>query len=176
MATDVKIQETINQLKAIDIVGGSYENLSEICSVLYEPDFGWTQSACGMLRDVLVGMLEQYDPADWSNEYLAEVGLVRLPKDVDGVPVHVGDKMVLADGGEPFEVEAIGEDLLWFYDEDLQEHHNWASYECRHYKTTVEDVLWELLCTVDKEMFDDDARLIVRKYANRLREMMDSDK
>ena len=92
-----RIQKTIERLKSLTLDGGSNENLSAICSALYHPEYGWTCGACERLRQILIGMLEQHDPDEWADEYLAEVGIVRLPKDVNGETIHVGDTIRLND-------------------------------------------------------------------------------
>ena len=113
------------------------------------------------LRNMLIDLLKQADPESH----------VELPRDVDGEYVHVGDRMVLADGGEPFEVLAIGGNALWFMDEDLQETHDWASYECRHYKPTVGDVLRRFAGEWFIAMGDSRCEAkIIEKYAARIAE------
>lgn len=77
---------------------------------------------------------------------LEKCGWVRLPKDADGVPIHVGDVMEWPTTGETFEVVGIGEGTL-FYVEDGSECADWtgASTKRHHHATTVEDVLQEIL-------------------------------
>ena len=136
-----KIQKTIENLKALKLDDDSHENLSNLCSALYgrKPDFGWTKGACEWLRQALIGVFEQLDPADWSNEYLDEVGLMRLPVGADGVPIYLGDEMQWPNG-DTFEVSGIGNGVLFYTDEDGTE--QWtAAYDKTHHKPTVRDVM-----------------------------------
>lgn len=73
---------------------------------------------------------------------LAEHGLVRLPVDADGVPIHVGDVMEWCDSGETLTVEGIGRDVLFSTDGENAE---WtaARNKRHHHAPTVEDVLRE---------------------------------
>ena len=73
---------------------------------------------------------------------LAEHGLVRLPKDADGVPIHIGDVMEWCDSGETLTVEGIGSDVLFYIDGENAE---WtaARNKRHHHAPTVEDVLRE---------------------------------
>lgn len=167
------LQKTIERLRALDFVGkDSYENLSAICFVLYDgkPEYGWTMGACSTLRETLVGWLEQYDPADWADVYLAEQGLVRLPVDADGEVIHVGDEVQDKDG----KVDVVMNFTL---------HHNgtWSIRtfgtwvrpdELTHYHApTIEDVLREFWGEVGTS---GDAHLdeLVAEYADKVREVM----
>lgn len=77
-----------------------------------------------------------------SDAQLAEHGLVRLPTDADGVPIHVGDVMEWCDSGETLTVEGIGRDVLFYIDGENAE---WtaARNKRHHHAPTVEDVLRE---------------------------------
>lgn len=68
-------------------------------------------------RKALIDTLSQCDPDLWSDEFLADNGLMRLPKDADGQYVHVDDEMVDL-YGDVFTVNAIGGNTLYYYDED----------------------------------------------------------
>ena len=49
-------------------------------------------------RDCLIDLLERSDPDGWTDERLRECGLMRLPKDKDGVPICIDDVMYDNDG------------------------------------------------------------------------------
>ena len=73
---------------------------------------------------------------------LAEHGLVRMPVDAEGEPIHVGDVMEWCDSGETLTVEGIGRDALFYID---GENAGWtaARNKRHHHEPTVEDVLRE---------------------------------
>lgn len=175
-----RIKETINNLKAINLVGSSHENLSAICLALMGSGslaYGWTIGACSSLRDVLVGMLEQLDPADWSDEYLAEQGLMRLPKDADGEVIHIGDEMDFSEGVRGLTVIGVGTSSI--HDSDMgvfirdDDGYTWFNARfLRHHKPTVEDVLREFSDDVQRCC---DTENTIAEYAARLREVIDND-
>ena len=144
---DDRIQKTIERLKSLSLDGGSHENLSAICDVLYggKPEFGWTMGACEGLREALIGMLGEYDPEDWADEYLAEVGIVRLPKDAEGETIHVGDTIRLNDTTPRVFSLALYDDgwRVGFVGE--HGHYSCLPKDDTHYhKPTVEEILDEL--------------------------------
>jgi hypothetical protein len=164
---DVKIQETIEKLKSLALDGDSHENLSAICSVLYKPDYGWTIGACSSLREMLIDWLELFDPSEWSNEYLAEQGLMRLPVDADGEAIHIGDMMQWPDG-VMFNVVGVGNGVFFYNDRDGA----WctsASDKTHYHKPTVEDVLREF---VNVWIEADSEGDVFAEYAAKLRELM----
>ena len=73
-----------------------------------------------------------------SDSVLAKHGLVRLPVDADGVPVHVGDMMEWCDSGETLTVDGIGRDVLFYIDGENAE---WtaARNKRHHHEPTVEE-------------------------------------
>ena len=73
---------------------------------------------------------------------LAEHGLVRLPTDADGEPIHIGDVMEWCDSGETLTVEGIGRDVLFYIDGENAEG-TAARNKRHHHEPTVEDVLRE---------------------------------
>ena len=75
-------------------------------------------------------------------ELSEEHGLVRLPTDADGEPIHIGDVMEWCDSGETLTVEGIGRDVLFYIDGENAE---WtaARNKRHHHEPTVEDVLRE---------------------------------
>ena len=84
---------------------------------------------------------------DWLGQHedaMAEHGWVRLPKDADGKPIHVGDVMEWCDSGETLTVDGIGSDVLFYIDGENAE---WtaARNKRHHHEPTVEDVLREMI-------------------------------
>ena len=50
--------QVIDRLRALELDGGSHENLSAIArAILPDATFGWTVGACGRLRDTLVALI-----------------------------------------------------------------------------------------------------------------------
>ena len=183
MATDDRIRETIERLKALALVGDSHENLSAICSALMgRLDYGWTIGACASLREVLIDTLEQLDPDEWADSYLDEVGLVRLPKDADGEYIHIGDRM---EDNERVARIVLTDDSLEpsVYLEKLPSVlHEHFCHEVHHYhKPTVESVLQDMVNDMICAFVSESGRAewlsgeMVAKYAKLLREVMDND-
>ena len=122
------------------------------------------------LRDHLNGILDAIE-AEVADRYVA------LPLDADGVPIHVGDKVV-ADDGEVFAVVHLSlydwgwRANGWCKDEDSGNFDHTISVVCEHlrhhYAPTVEDVLREFA-----ERWDDPTHYakgeLVEEYAAKLR-------
>lgn len=108
-------------------------------------------------RNVIKG-IEQDDE-------LAEMGLMRLPLDANGVPVRVGDVMEWADG-DTFEVVGIGGETLFYAENDSVD---WTRVKGKrhHHEPTVEDVLRELMAETSGPFYAED--VLLEKYAPRLR-------
>ena len=101
-------------------------------------------------RDSLVDILSQCDPDEWSDEFLADNGLMRLPVDADGDYVHVDDEMV-DERGDMFTVNAIGSHTLYYYDDDTDTVEWTRATNKRHYKPDtwekiIEDALGNGSC------------------------------
>lgn len=99
-------------------------------------------------------------------------GWVRLPKDMDGKYVHVGDMMVYEDNTKPMKVVALVPPAVFLTEEGPR-----YADMCRHYKpSTVEDVLREFISRyiTTKTKEEDDA--IIAEYAKRLRLKTEEDK
>ena len=180
---DDRIQKTIDNLKALALDGGSHENLSAICDVLYggKPEFGWTKGACEWLRDALVGLLEQHDPDEWADEYLDEVGLVRLPKDSNGEVIYIGDELCGYGRPEGGVFCKATNGIMVFvgeYDEcSPKQWMVWDADKCFHYHNpTVQDILHEYLVrftsgNISPDEMDD----VTNEYAARILEAMQDD-
>ena len=101
---------------------------------------------------------------------MSDAEYVKLPKDADGVPIHVGDVMGHRDfPNAKYTVVGIGEDSFFTRDGAGEIHKHIASLY-PHYKPTVEDVLREFANEVyadaDNEIRDRD--FLCAKYAKRL--------
>ena len=111
-------------------------------------------------------------------ELSEEHGLVRMPKDADGVPIRVGDVMEWPTTGETFEVVGLGDGVL-FYVEDGEERADWTEASTkRHYTPpTVEDVLREFTdevwnrCCEGATASDSGIDELVAECAAKLREL-----
>lgn len=118
---------------------------------------------------------------DMTDESMAEHGWVRLPKDADGVPIRVGDVLEWSDG-TTFEVVGIGDETLFYVDENDKCQWTSVKYKRHHRAPTVEDVLREFadkVCTGDHIVRNgvfrglEDVDLLA-EYASRLRLADDS--
>lgn len=127
------IKETIERLNSLEVL----PTASDVASAF----MGKTVCTFGDVkefRDALVDILSQCDPDEWSDEFLADNGLMRLPVDADGQYVHIDDEMVDI-CGDTFTVDAIGSHTLFYYDEDTdtvewtratnKRHHNPDTWE-----------------------------------------------
>ena len=122
-------------------------------------------------RDALIEVLEFANPPEMTDSELAKYGLMRLPKDADGVPVRLGDVMSYKDS--TFTVEAIGRDMLYFdYDSgDVIGYDECRASVCHH--LTVEGVLSDLVDSlIGGDGMDGDAkRILVARYAGKIKEI-----
>ena len=107
--------------------------------------------------------------ADEIEAELAE-NYMLVPKDADGVPVHVGD-MREWNGGR-YEVMAVDKEHVWF---DFDPLTPFKADLCRHVKP---DPLKELLCDMIHEYGSTDAlaEAVAEKYAERIRELKEVDR
>ena len=103
-----------------------------------------------------------------------EHGWVKLPVDADGVPIHVGDKMVFIDlngnTSEPFIVDGFESLDMWLVRyEDGHRYTASPAHTRHHHELTVEDVLREFFSryVTTKPKDEDDA--IIAEYAAKLR-------
>ena len=108
---------------------------------------------------------------DWLAQHedaMAEHGWIKLPVDVDGVPIHVGDEVAFI--GRMTVDATDGHNVFFFAD-------NWAdgvycvrADELRHYHApTVEDVLLDLLEEHSDPTCDATPSELAEKYAAKLR-------
>lgn len=114
----------------------------------------WGYGFCGDTHDVVTAIADRIDAEHESacaEAYgngvmsvpiaLDESQWVKLPVDVDGVPIRVGDVMEWCDSGDTLTVEGIGKDIVFYIDNEGAE---WtAARNKRHHKPTVENVLRE---------------------------------
>lgn len=132
----------------------------------------------GKLRDFAVANLcgkpglALLDLAD-EIEREIEANYMELPKDADGVPIRVGDK--LRGVYETFEVCAVSEHYAYW-----EQGRHWdRANECHHVKPrTIEDVLNEYY---DQRGWDEadncamEAETLTAKYADEIRELLEVD-
>ena len=118
-----------------------------------------------------------------NDESMAELGWLRLPKDADGAPIHVGDVMEWPTTGETFEVVGISANTLFYIEHDFDDSAQWtAAYDKRHHhEPTVEDVLQEFAEkmnenmgmytgeAIDADEWRDADRQTIAEYAAKLR-------
>lgn len=118
---------------------------------------------------------------DMTDESMAEHGWIRLPKDADGEPIHMGDLVTVPWKDKVYEVAGFScskqlcSDIrtIWIDVYSPEKKHNiplCGAGSCRHYHApTVEDVLEELLREYDR----DDSELtngeIIERFAAKLR-------
>lgn len=192
-------ERAITNLMAVDLSGGSHEMLSSIAKAIYKPTCGgWTIGACQVLRDTLVNLLSETDEEalreaytkgrndgfdrgfasadDWCAQHedaMAEHGWVRLPKDADGEPIHIGDEL-----RDEWHEQNQGE-VEWL----MLDHHGWwlmFKNNCErfylhefhewhhHHAPTVEDTLHELIGKALTVMEINGENELVAEYAKRL--------
>ena len=127
-------------------------------------------------RDALIEVLEFANPPEMTDSELAKYGLMRLPKDADGVPVRLGDVMSYKDS--TFTVEAVGHDMLYFdYDsgdvmlDDVIGYDECRASVCHH--LTVEGILSDLVDSLigDNKVDGDTKNILVARYADKIKEI-----
>ena len=95
---------------------------------------------------------------DMTDESMAEHGWIRLPKDADGVPIHVGDEVeeIDCDGGHRVVELRMCESGWWVTANGICR----RPHKYRHYHApTVEDVLREFASDIADVLGGDDFRL-----------------
>ena len=106
-----------------------------------------------------------------NDESMAELGWVRLPKDADGEPIHIGDVM---DGTCPSgkhvngTVSAIGDGVFWLSNVQFSLKPEYM----HHHEPTVEDVLRQVIACANNGTHVHgalDTEQIVAEYAAKLR-------
>lgn len=104
---------------------------------------------------------------------------VRLPRDVDGIPIRVGDRVIHKSLAKSVVVIGVGNDDF-FYQKGAGFNWFFHAHEAHHYhKPTVEDVIVEYAekfhnSKMMLEAFDYDA--LRREYAAKIREVMAHDR
>jgi len=78
--------------------------------------------------DRVLGEQDEREHHAWA----PESHYMMLPKDADGVPVHVGDVMEWCDSGETLVVEGIGIDVLFYIDGENAE---WTAARNKRHRT-----------------------------------------
>ena len=107
---------------------------------------------------------------DWLAQHedaMAEHGWIRLPKDADGVPIHVGDEVeeIDCDGGHRVVELRMCESGWWVTANGICR----RPHKYRHYHApTVEDVLAEFGIDWEHESDCEDRAALLKEYAKRL--------
>ena len=147
------------QIKWLDMTKVHYRKLFEIADRIDAEH----ERACKRERGEGIKIAEEAAMEEMRQEY------VKLPKDADGVPIHIGDVM---DGTCPSgkhvngTVNAIGDGVFWLSNVQFSLK---PDYMHHYHAPTVEDVLcdfgidWE--CSADGE----DKTAVLKEYAAKLR-------
>jgi hypothetical protein len=88
---------------------------------------------------------------DLDADGLAVMGLMRLPKDTDGIPIRVGDIMEWEADGETFCVLGVGSNILFYTEDGKNARWTVASSKRRH-KVTVKGLLAEFSQKMNENM------------------------
>lgn len=115
------------------------------------------------------------DMEPMTDEDMAEHGWMRLPKDADGVPIHVGDTVTCA--RSVWEVTGLRlTSLGWgvcctiFNDHDGSGTNVYPPRDLRHYHApTIEDVLRDFAYCCEEGATEQDIDEIITEYAAKLR-------
>ena len=157
---------------------GAYQNKWDIID-----SFMGSDSTVDDFEEKLVELLKYADVSNRSDGELREAGLMRVPKDADGMFVHVGDEMCgygCSDGGVYCQAVINNRMILvgtnpisaksWML---------WSASGCRHYhKPTVVELLHMFLSESEDAMrkgYDEVPDEIYAEYAEKLRELIDGD-
>ena len=153
--THEEIEATIERLQAMVKPDGYCGNISDVICEFMEGTVSGR-----LLHDTLIALLQQADPD-------THMG---LPVDADGVPIHVGDVIVMEDGTTVYALAVNGNDFAYNYGcgVAITQAHNKHHY----HKPTVEDVLREFGDEVQRCCDTEDA---IAEYAAKLREVMADD-
>lgn len=163
--THEQIEATIERLKSMDDspYNGKYESGHILIEFMHS-----ALSTNAEFRDRLIDLLEQADPDTH----------IELPRDADGVPIHVGDELISNHSKKKFVVTRLkySRKHAWMIGgankDDLSEYGLYAPCETRRYLPTVEDVLREFGDEVQRCCDTEDT---IAEYAAKLREVMADD-
>ncbi len=189
MPKPIRFDAVVNALKELDFSDykNSSERLSAIACAVYEPyipSVGWTCKECDGLRDSTVELLSECMPDEMDDDDLEEMGLMRLPTDEHGKPIHVDDEVEC--NGAVYIVESLEyfKNYGWIIGcvnkADTKETRLYAACICRHHQT-IEDVLREFAERyLDYEGISAAGRrgvgeALMSEYVTRLREVMQDD-
>ena len=98
---NTETRERIERLRALDDDGPTLYEIAHACI----KEYSFKLANCEF-RNFIIGLLERSDPDGWTDEQLREYGLIRLPKDKDGVPICIED-IVYDNDGEAWTVGYI---------------------------------------------------------------------
>jgi len=143
---DTNIQETIERLKSIP---NRSMCASDVASAFMCKPITFFRDV-REFRDALVDTLSQCDPDEWSEEFLADNGMMRLPKDANGEYVHVGDEIEWPSGCA-LTVDGIGGNTLYYFNEEIGEVEWTQADNKRHHRPDtweriIEDALRNGIC------------------------------
>jgi hypothetical protein len=164
--TSEQINEAIERITKLE----SDATKASIANAAVGNDGGWITNRD--FRSFMLALLEQADPSTHMD----------VPRDADGVPIHIGD-LIYEEGNEPFLVDEmmVNKAKGWeIFGGGYGE--GFSAYDpatCRHYhKPTVEDVLHEFATVIfatgifptdDNDKFTHEK---IAEYAAKLREVM----
>lgn len=90
-----------------------------------------------------------------------------LPRDADGIPIHVGDWIYWHVGHKAKVVAVTSDDVYWWEDDGCHWCH---AVEVRHYhKPTVEDVMEEFAIDWECAQDGEDKAAVLKEYSAKLR-------
>lgn len=145
--------------------------LSEVQNALERRNEGelkprW-QKELNRLKAERDSMAAALDAAQGEHDFAPESHYVMLPKDADGVPIHVGDWITGRWNAKAKVVAVTSDDVYWWEPDGCHWCH---AFEVRHYHApTVEDVLREFVAEFnrdDSELCDEE---IIERFAAKLR-------
>lgn len=154
---------TEKQIKWLDMTKVHYRNLFAIADRI---DAEHEKAIASVMNDALYHANEKD---------MAELGWIRLPKDADGVPVCIGDRMewVRYKDGDPTivrTVSGIGNGVFFAWSDEQGRYAQYEAHAYRHHHApTVEDVLTEFGIDWEHESDCEDRAALLREYAAKLR-------
>lgn len=145
--------------------------------------FMGSDSTADEFEERLVELLKYADAPNRSDGELRDAGLMRVPKDADGMFVHVGDEMCgygYPNGG--VYCQAIINSCMIFVGTDSISPRSWllwSASDCHHYrKPTVVELLHMFLSESEdaiRKGYDGVPDEVFAEYAERIREVIDGD-
>lgn len=150
-----------HQLNAIaDRIDVEYEDeLQDMHNVAYSKGF-------------MDAMKERASWASWHEDEMAEYGWIRLPKDADGVPIRVGDKLRFENGMivevRYLKIDSEGTSVCVLATNGGGDFYAIIDKAHHYHELTIEDVLRELVGKAQALSNVDDEDELVTEFAKRL--------